>query len=189
MNVGSYWKVLQSAQFYVYVQNWTYPDLERSMCCDMICTNAYRLEYQSVILYKQKHFMSATHNYDSIIINLYSHFSKQKKFLLQQYYIVYGVIWGEVFPTFYFRRNYKKVAIVRVKFGNKNLMRQGLTKLTFTAIFFLIVILETDYLIYVDTGSVNTMSVGTTFRMCCIQVFRFSTYMHLVLTAREFYDP
>ena len=68
-------------------------------------------------------------------------------------------------------------------------MRQGLTRLTFIAIFFLIVILETDYLIYVDTGSVNTMSVGTTFRMCCIQVFRFSTYMHLVLTAREFYDP
>ena len=98
-------------------------------------------------------------------------------------------MWGEVFPTFPFRRNYEKVAIVRVKFGNKNLMRQGLTRLTFIAIFFPDCHPRNDYLIYVDTGSVNTMSVGTTFRMCCIQVFRFSTYMHLVLTAREFYDP
>ena len=91
-------------------------------------------------------------------------------------------MWGEVFPTFPFTRNYEKVAIVRVKFGNKNLMRQGLTRLTFIAIFFLIVILENDYLIYVDTESVNVMSVGTTFRMCCIQYLHaFSTYSKRVL--------
>ena len=52
-----------------------------------------------------------------------------------------------VFPTFYFRET-KKLAIVRVKFGNKNIMRHGLTRPTFIVYFFLLMaILEYDYLI------------------------------------------
>ena len=72
-----------------------------------------------------------------------------------------------VFPTFYSRET-KKLAIVRVKFGNKNLMRHGLTRPTFMAYFFLLMaILEYDYLI--ENWECNF--VTTTFRMCCIQVF------------------
>ena len=52
-----------------------------------------------------------------------------------------------VFPTFYFRET-KKLAIVSVKFGNKNIMRQGLTRPTFIVPFFsLMATLEYDYLI------------------------------------------